>query len=793
MPHQVVLDVAVAPVHSAWHRWVATFAWAWLACVIWLACLPGLPQRAAAAPRPPTPPVTTENLPGAIAPLVATAPQAAGADAAVTVEAGAALEQFTGGHTRVVWVQDQSPAGTDTLARGRRLKLLGLDSRDGRGERPLRPGTSGYAKPLLTPDGASVVWSDHSTGKVLVVDWETGQSRELCPGFALDTWADPVTSLQWVCVATRAAPRADFVYRDVRRVRLDQPQVEVPLWNQTLVGPDNFQLSADGLFAAGEFPWPHAGVADLSRGTWTPRATGCWAGLAPDNSGLAAVFDGPHRNWQLQGASGDAPWKVPLDGGAGLSGHEVFHPRWSNDPRFVVLSGPYLRRGKVNVISGGGPQVELHIGRFAPRFDRIEEWCQVTHNQRGDFHPDLWVEGGEQHRVPAEVSRRSGLAAADLTAPSPTSPTFPPSEPGLEFFWRNSRVANQVQPAGASSPRLCVVEPRGFAHYDRHGALHLRGGWGDLGEAGRLAVAACQAANAATWTFALTPEPVDCPAVAPGAAAESPSGQPVGPATGQAASTVLLELTAQPGPPRWQVVQTGRRLELVWPAHGATPAGRVELGELAAERSELWSLAWEGGTLRVLRPGATQAETIRGVPETLGPVQWDAGTLRLGSPEGPAWRGRVEQVRCVAGPLREESRDHWRQAWAADLAARSAVPQVRAQVRVVATTAVPTLAEIAPYRRALVTHTVEVVEVLRGRPPGDRLQIVCWAVLDGEPLPGTRLPGATLAVGSEATLTLEPLAQHPELESERQLNDTPEFELPVYYDVSPCEATAPSR
>ncbi|MFN5531182.1 MAG: hypothetical protein ACK5F7_11475, partial [Planctomycetaceae bacterium] len=60
MPHQVVLDVA--PVHSAWHRWVATFAWAWLACVIWLACLPGLPQRATAAPRPPTPPVTTQNL-----------------------------------------------------------------------------------------------------------------------------------------------------------------------------------------------------------------------------------------------------------------------------------------------------------------------------------------------------------------------------------------------------------------------------------------------------------------------------------------------------------------------------------------------------------------------------------------------------------------------------------------------------------------------------------------------------------------------------------------------------------
>jgi len=677
-----------------------------------------------------------------------------------------ALEQFTGRQTRVVWVQDQTPAGNDTLARGRRLKLMGLDSREGQGERPLRAATSGYAKPLLTPDGASVVWSDHSTGKVQVLDWQSGQTRELCAGFALDTWADPVTSLVWVCVATRALPRTEFVYRDVRRVRLDQPQTSLPLWNQTTVGPDNFQLSADGLFAAGEFPWPHAGVADLTLGTWSPRATGCWAGLAPDNSGLAAVFDGPHRHWQLQSATGDRSWKVPLDGGAGLAGHEVFHPRWSNDPRFVVLSGPYLRPGKVNVISGGGPQVELHIGRFAPGYDRIEQWWQVTHNTRGDFHPDLWVEGGERVQVPAEVSRRS----------PPTRPGPPPVEPGLEFVWRNSRSANQLPPSGTHPARLCVIEPRGAACYDRHGALHLRGGWGDPGESGRQAIAACHTARRAVLTWALTPEEAPPTAAPPeGSRTTRPEATP---ARGEV-GTVLEWLTAA-GAPLWRVVQSGRRLELVWERQPEIPAGAVTLGELPATRPGLWVLAWEGESVRVLAPGERQPQTVAGVPPQLGPHAWEQGQWRLGSAERPAWRGRVEQVRCLTTRLDDESAARWRETWETELSGRSAVEQLQVRVRLVTPTVTPTLEEIAPYRRALVTHTVEVQEVLRGRSPGERLQVLRWGLLDGQAQ--EKVPAEA---GAEWTLTLEPLDRHPELESERQMNDTGDFDLPLYYDVTP--------
>ena len=41
------------------------------------------------------------------------------------------LEQFTGTHTRVVWIQEQGN-GADTFGFGRNFKLMGYDSRDGK-------------------------------------------------------------------------------------------------------------------------------------------------------------------------------------------------------------------------------------------------------------------------------------------------------------------------------------------------------------------------------------------------------------------------------------------------------------------------------------------------------------------------------------------------------------------------------------------------------------------------------------------------------------------------------------
>lgn len=61
--------------------------------------------------------------------------------------------------------------------------------------------------------------------------------------------------------------------------------------------------------------------------------------------------------------------------------------------RFLVLIGPHKvgARGK-NLIGEGGRDGELFAGRFSEDFGHIAEWLRITHNERGNFYPDLWIE-----------------------------------------------------------------------------------------------------------------------------------------------------------------------------------------------------------------------------------------------------------------------------------------------------------------------------------------------------------------------------------------------------------------
>jgi hypothetical protein len=69
----------------------------------------------------------------------------------------------------------------------------------------------------------------------------------------------------------------------------------------------------------------------------------------------------------------------------------VFHPRWTNHPRFLTLSGPY-NQGGPNQARTGGKQVEIYLGRFSEDFSRVEAWARVTNNSGGDAHPDVWID-----------------------------------------------------------------------------------------------------------------------------------------------------------------------------------------------------------------------------------------------------------------------------------------------------------------------------------------------------------------------------------------------------------------
>lgn len=299
-------------------------------------------------------------------------------------------------HARVVWLQDIGD-GKDVFARGDRLRLMGWDSLDGKGERPILQKADAYRRPLMTPDGSSVVYSIGNGESVQVVGWGGKGPRSLGTGVAVAVWRDPRTGKQWVYVAQdpRASDSVNERFGRIIRFPIDKPGAVEAVWNRSIVGIENFQLSRDGEYAGGTFPWPMVGIAQVAQQRFDVYGKGCWTSLSPDNSVVLAFFDGMHRHWWMRSPTHESPWKVNIALAPGVDGHEVYHPRWSNHPLYFVLTGPYRHQAGPNAIRGGGSQVEVHLGKFSKDLMNVESWMRVTHNERGDFYPDAWLEHGE--------------------------------------------------------------------------------------------------------------------------------------------------------------------------------------------------------------------------------------------------------------------------------------------------------------------------------------------------------------------------------------------------------------
>jgi hypothetical protein len=292
--------------------------------------------------------------------------------------------------------------GTDIISKGEKLLLMGYDSQDGQGERQLHPTPGNYARPLITPLGNRVVFSDQLRPAVFVLNWDGSGLRELGEGIALAVWMDPETRKEWVYVGSDI--KTDPVtFGAVARHQIDAWDVSEVVWDRRRVSPDSFQVSTDGRLAGGLFPWPGAGVVELPKGKWRRLGRGCWTGLAGGGVSLFWIFDGSHRNLTLIDFARDERWQVNINNAPGIDGYEIYHPRWANHPRFLAMTGPYTIGTEANKIRGGGPQVEIYLGRFAADFKAVEQWVKVTDNRRADFSPDVWVDPSE--RPPTQVTR----------------------------------------------------------------------------------------------------------------------------------------------------------------------------------------------------------------------------------------------------------------------------------------------------------------------------------------------------------------------------------------------------
>ncbi len=348
------------------------------------------------------------------------APVGAPAVASTSAAAGPAEEvrKFTGAPTKVVWVQSD---GTDPFAAGDQLVLMGFSTEDGKGERVVLGKRQSYVKPLLTPRGDRIVFSTRPQDggpELFVVGWDGSGLTPLGKGFALAVWDDPTGGAPWVYVGGGNKDRS-YDFPTVSRFRIDAPAKTEVVWNKTLVSADTFQLSADGRFAAALFPWPHAGVAELPNKSLEPLGDGCWTAMTTARGPIAWYFDGAHRNVTLVDLRTKKRWTVALNQAPGFQNPEVYHPRWTNHPRFIALSGPY-NQGGANQVRSGGKQSEVWLGRFSEDFSRIEAWTRATTNSAGDSYPDVWIDR-DKSSFPARPAGAVGPATA-ATAPGAAKP-----------------------------------------------------------------------------------------------------------------------------------------------------------------------------------------------------------------------------------------------------------------------------------------------------------------------------------------------------------------------------------
>ena len=301
---------------------------------------------------------------------------------------GAAVRALTGAHTRVVWVQGD---GTDPETEGDQLVLMGFDSDDGKGERVILGDRRSYVKPRLTSRADRIVFSSRilpGPPEIFVVNWDGTGFRKLADGFAMAVWRNPADGSDWVYAGTE---NKQYDFAKVTRFSVDAPDKRELVWNTTMVSMEGFHVTADGRRAGGLWPWPAAGVADLATKTWKKFGEGCWTSLSHARGPLFWYFDGAHRNVTMVDVDTGARWMVNINSAPGFDGAEVSHPRWTNHPRFLTLSGPYNQGGS-NQVRSGGKQVEIYLGRFRADFSKVEAWVRVTNNSGGDSHPDVWIE-----------------------------------------------------------------------------------------------------------------------------------------------------------------------------------------------------------------------------------------------------------------------------------------------------------------------------------------------------------------------------------------------------------------
>lgn len=660
-------------------------------------------------------------------------------------DVGEQLEQFTGGHTRLVWVQDQVD-GDDALAQKNNMRVMAYDSRDGKGVRAMTKKLDNFYKPIFTPDGETVLVSIRNKHIIYTINFKTGKMKKFAKGVAIAVWLDPASGKLWVYALDGDGPE-DFKlsHKALVRYRFDKPRKKEVVWDKTPMSWSNLDVSDDGKLIGGLFPWPYGSVLDTKKSELKQIGKGCWTSLSPGNDKILWIFDGAHRNLSFTDTLSGKTWKTNINGAPGIDGYEVYHPRWSNHFNFFTFTGPYKEGEGGNKIGGGGKAVEIYLGRLDNSLTTVVDWFQLTNNQKADFYPELWIEGGE-----ASYQNYNKPEPVEAVTAEGQEASWPAGIGKLLYFWQDVFEANQLAETSLVGFSQNGTEPSGQAVFNRFGEMDLNKDGFDATYKENEALKIIKDENYFGMELLYSP------------------------AKDRSASGMIFSYGGQDGH-RLAVKEAAKDLVLLVPGH--TPI-TVE-GALSSSQSS-YQLYFEIDKKSIQlyidgRPVVEEqvsAMPLKGV---------DSGKLVFGSNEGSQGGvdGAISHVALYGKKQGDEVRAINAAAVKQKLMARSQVEAVELEAELVEKSAIPSPDSLGAYSRALTVNRYRVVDVRAGQYGEDQIVVASWAVLDRKLVE----EAGFAKEGDIVKMRVEPFDSHPELEGERLMMDMFEPDLDLYYRV----------
>jgi len=661
------------------------------------------------------------------------------------------IEAATGAPTKVVWMHYTKTSTSDVYGNFEQFELWGIDTADNLGARKILDGKGSYSRPLITPNGKSIVFTDKHTARdgsnkvfqpeIFRVDWDGGNLERLGEGYAVDIWRDPESKIQWVYTANLGPTDQSNLYADkVERFQLIDPMDrELVFAGVKKVSPDNIQLSRDGKRMSCLFPWPKVGVVDLESGERWQNQHGCWPSMAPDNSYAAWVFDGSHKSVHIFGDRGVKHSQVTVNDAPGVDGYEMYHPRWSNHPRFFAITGPF--KGKT--IGDGGHSAEIYLGKFSAGLKKVETWVRVTEDGFGDFFPDVWIKGGDAASLESSLFNDAEVPPSDQL-----KKTEWPSQPkDLLFVWENGSPNGQriADARGDHQGHECSVIAHDRARFGRHFEMIADGGHFEIdGESmvlldQRLDGSDAKRGGGFSVEAWITPE-----------------------STGDG---VIVSH------PKFQLRQNEG--EFRFAALAPRPA-TMSLGPIVPGEPVHLALSLDDEGWWIFRDG-------KGRTDKTAVLSAEPMASRRGTTIGGGWNGRIEGLAIYDRSLSAEevavNHAHFKQLEAQR--AKATVPAIELKAKLLETTELRSVEDLE-YSRALICSRYEVVEVVDGELAEKEIAVFHWAVMDRKALSG--IPDE---IGKVYELKIEPYAEHPEIVSELRWSDFFEEGYELFYDVDP--------